>query len=402
VAAEIPVAQPAARPRNDAIDVLRGIVMVVMALDHARDFIGGFGTNPTDPTQTNYPLFFTRFITHFCAPVFVLLAGTAAYYKLRATLRAVADPATAHAQVARFLATRGLWLVILELTVVRTGWMLNVNYRFMVFQVIWAIGWSMVLLAILQWLPIPVVGAFGLVLILGHNLFDGVHADNLGSASWLWHVAHERGQLHPMPDHTIFLAYPLIPWVGVMAAGFALGRFITVDDMAQRKRRLYALGGALTIAFVILRATNLYGDPVPWTSQPRGPAYTFLSFLNCEKYPPSLCYLLMTLGPSLIALAALERPPGAIARFFRVFGRVPLFYYLLHLFVLHLVSFVFMAPSLIRDPAFRAKLLENGSPGWGLPMTYATWALAVLILYPICRRYSEYKLRSKSVWLSYL
>ncbi len=366
--------------------------MVVMALDHSRDFIGGFGRNPTDLSTTNYFLFFTRFITHFCAPVFVLLAGTGAYLsRARKSQR----------ELARFLVTRGLWLVLLEVTVVRTGWILNVNYKFAVFQVIWAIGWSMVALAALVFLPTVLVGVFGVLMIVLHNLLDVAKAADFDNLSWLWKILHEQGQLHPTPDRMIMLAYPLIPWIGVMAAGYAFGAYLAVEP-ALRRRRLFLLGGALTLAFVILRASNLYGDPTPWTSQPRGAGFTFLSFLNCQKYPPSLCYLLMTLGPSLLALGALERPLNGVTRVFQIFGRVPLFYYLLHLYMLHLVSFVFIAPQFIRDAAFRAQFLQRGTPNYGLPVTYAVWLTAVALLYPLCKKYAAFKQRSRATWVSYL
>jgi uncharacterized membrane protein len=389
-AIESPVAPAPARVRNDAIDIVRGLVMVIMALDHARDFVMGFGGgNPTDPATTTVPLFFTRWITHFCAPVFVLLAGVGA---------GLARKKKSAPELARFLVTRGLWLVLLEVTVVRAGWLLNLNYHFVVFQVIWAIGWSMVLLAPFVYLPPLAAGLWGGALILGHDLLDGVHAANLG---WYWNILHEQGQLHPSQWTTIWLAYPLIPWIGVMAAGYALGCTLPADAVARR--RLFArLGAGFTVAFVILRAINHYADPQAWSVQPRGPVFTVLSFLNCSKYPPSLDYLLMTIGPALLLIAALElRPLNPFTTWMRTFGRVPMFYYLCHLYVLHLVSIVCFIP-FWKDPAFRAKILETGSPGWGLGATYLVWIVAVVALYPACRWFAGVKQRSRNPWLSYL
>jgi len=381
---------PAERPRNDAIDIVRGLVMVVMALDHARNMVMGHGNpDPLDLANTTLLLYSTRWITHFCAPTFVLLAGVGA---------GLSRSKKSAPELARFLVTRGLWLVLLEVTVVSVGFFLNVHMTLL--QVIWAIGWSMVLLAPLVYLPPLYAGVFGIVMCAGHNLLDGIHAQRFGSLDWLWHVAHENGLLHQEP-HRVILGYPLVPWVGVMAAGYALGCLLP-RDAHERRRLLVRLGLALTVQFVVVRAINVYGDPVPWTSQPRGPVFTVLSFLKCEKYPPSLDYLLMTLGPALLAIAAFElRPLNRLTSWMRTFGRVPLFFYLCHLYVLHLVTIAMFLPSL-RDPAFRARLFDRGAPGWGLAPAYLAWIVAVVALYPLCRWYEKLKQRSRNPWLSYL
>lgn len=378
-----PSSPPAPERRRDAaIDVVRGFVMVLMALDHVRNFTGGFG-NPTDLATTTAPLFFTRWVTHYCAPVFVFLAGVAAFFAGRRRTPAA---------LSRFLLLRGLWLVVLELTVVRFCWFLNVDYQFSVLQVIWVIGWSMVVLAGLVRLPRWAVAVFGVALITGHNLLDGVHLSH-----WLWNIAHEPTMLRPAARQ-LFVAYPLVPWVGVMAAGYAAGALWLRPD---RRRVLALLGGALVVAFIVLRAINLYGDPSPWTAQPR-PGFTFLSFLNVTKYPPSLLFLCMTLGPALLALAALDgRDAGRPGRVLAVYGRVPLFYYVLHLLVGHAVVFAACGPRLF-DPTFRARLLADGAPGWGLGATYPLWLVTVALLYPLCRWYGAVKARSRSVWFSYL
>jgi uncharacterized membrane protein len=255
----------------------------------------------------------------------------------------------------------------------------------------------MVVLAGLQFLP-PIASAiFGGTMILFHNLLDPVHF-----STPLWHVVHERGPLFHNDWSTVVVAYPLVPWVGVMAAGYALGCWLPSEAPA-RKRLLVRLGAVLTLAFVIVRAIDRYGDPHPWLSQPRGAVYTVLSFLNCEKYPPSLDYLLMTLGPSLLAIGLLEgRTPGWLGSKLLVFGRVPLFYYLVHLFVLHAVSIALYVPFFVRDPEFRARILEHGTPGWGLGPTYIVWLVSLVALYPMCRWYSRLKARSSNPLLSYL
>ena len=278
----------APRARHDAVDFLRGAVMVLMALDHARDFFAGFREGLTDPATTTPALFFTRWVTHFCAPVFVLLAGTGAFLSK--------SGGRSTASLSRFLWTRGLWLVLLEMTVVRLGWLFDLTYAFSILQVIWAIGWSMVVLAALVYLPVAAIGALGVAMMLTHDLLDGV------GATWglLWDVLHQPAMLEWMPQHQVRIAYPLIPWVGVMAAGYAFGAMLTRPP-DEKRRLLLRLGLSLITAFVVIRAVNHYGDPHPWSPQ-RSPLYTLLSFLNCEKYPPSLDYLLMTLGPALVVL----------------------------------------------------------------------------------------------------
>jgi uncharacterized membrane protein len=367
--------------------------MVLMALDHSRDFVGGFGQNPTDLATTTPLLFFTRWVTHFCAPVFVFLAGTSAY---------LAGQRRTRPELFRFLLTRGLWLVVLELTVVRFGWMLNVNYKFVVFQVIWAIGWSMVVLAFLQFLPIGVVAAVALLVICGHNLLDVYRARDFGDAAWMWNVFHEQGLVQPSPERRVFVAYPLMPWFAVMAAGYAAGALWRRPD---RKRLFMRLGVAVIGAFVVLRGLDAYGDPSRWQVQGRGVLYTFLSFLNCSKYPPSLLYLLMTLGPALCVVSWLDRPwetsTGAVSRLFSTYGRVPLFYYVMHLFVIHAVVLAVCAPQLF-DAAFRARLLDKGAPGYGLGVTYLVWVMSVALLYPLCRWFCRVKARNRGFWVSYV
>jgi len=374
------------RERDASIDLVRGAVMVLMALDHARDFIGDSSRDPLDLATTTVPLFFTRWVTHFCAPVFVLLAGLSAY---------VAGRGRSPREASVLLLTRGLWLVVLELTVVRFGWLFNVNYRFTFVQVIWAIGWSMVALALLSRLGARVCLALGAAMIVGHDLLDGVTAARFGSAGWLWHVLHQPGRLQPLAGHRVYIAYPLVPWIGVMAAGFGLGPWMD-RPIAERRRLLLRTGAALTAGFVLLRALNVYGDPHPWATQPRA-GFTALSFLDCTKYPPSLLYLLMTLGPAMLLWGALTGRDLTRARAVIVFGRVPLFYYVLHLPLLHAMAGVWLYAHggvAAIEAAHRSRTGTGGS----LALVYATWATGVVLLWPLCRWFDGVKARHRGAW----
>lgn len=385
-------ALPAGRVRVDFIDALRGLVMVVMALDHTRDYlhVGSLTYNPTDVTSTTIALFLTRWITHFCAPAFVFLAGLGAAFAGRNRSRG---------ELARFLITRGLWLVVLELTVVSFAWSFDPSMRMFTVQVIWAIGWSMVALAALSYLPVPALIAFGLVLIAGHNALDGVPPERFGALAPLWQILHVPGPIALAGGRTLGIFYPLIPWVGVMALGFATGRLYALEPV-QRRGWLAAIGVAACLAFLVIRGLNGYGDPHPWAAQPRG-AFTVLSFLDCEKYPPSLSYLLMTLGPTLVLLAWLERPAGALVGAVTVFGRVPLFYYVVHLYLIHLIAVV---AAVARYGAGTAEKFAHGPPpewGFGLGVVYVAWLAIVFVLYPACRWYAARKARGTSPLWSY-
>jgi len=381
---------PVRANRDDAIDWLRGLVMAIMVLDHARDFWSGFRVRATDLAVTTPALFATRWVTHFCAPVFVALAGTAAYlYGRRRT----------PAERTRFLLSRGLFLVLLEVTVIRMLWVPDPFYHFTLLQVIWAIGWSMIALAGLSRAPRGVVLGVGALLVLGHNAFDEVHAASFGALAPLWNIIHERATLHPAPGRTLFVSYPLIPWIGVMALGYAFGPVVELE--AERRRRFcLRLGGALTLAFIALRALNLYGDPVPWAPQ-RSAVFTLISFLNCQKYPPSLAYLLMTLGPALMVFA-LAPKLSQHSRWLVVFGQVPLLFYVLHLFLLRYTSIPVAVLHLGKAALLPPPKGSGGSPEFALWVTYAVWLVTVALLYPVCRAYARVKATKKSAWMSYL
>jgi len=378
-------AQPA--ERNQAIDWLRGAVMILMALDHSRMFVG----SEVDLHTASAALYFTRWITHFCAPVFVLLAGMAAYLhgqKLGST-----------GALSRYLFTRGLWLAFLEITVVRLVWMLYIGPQILVLQVIWAIGVSMMVLAGLVWLPRAAIAAIAVALIAGHNLLDTIHAADLGAFRWLWLLLHEHGQLEPFPGARWFVIYPLVPWVAVMAAGYLIGPWAQLPRAVRRTWFLRA-GFALVAAFVVLRAINLYGDPQPWSAD-GGPLRALLSFLDCEKYPPSLLFLAMTLGPALCVLAWMDRPLGPWAARVAIYGRVPLLYYVLHLFLIHIVAIALAWPVL--GVAAVTHPFVGGEPlGYRLPAVYAVWIAVVLALYPMCLWFADVKRRSRRAWVSYL
>jgi len=373
--------------RNQAIDWLRGAVMILMALDHSRMFVGA----EVDLHTASPALYFTRWITHFCAPVFVLLAGVAAYLHGQQ----LASPRA----LARYLFTRGLWLAFLEVTVVRFAWMLYIGPQILVLQVIWAIGVSMMILAGVVWLPRAAIAGFAVALIVGHNLFDAVQAADLGAFRWLWLLLHESGRLEPFAGARWFVVYPLAPWAAVMAAGYAIGPWALLPRAARRTRFRRA-GVALIAGFVVLRAINGYGDPHPWSAD-GGPLHALLSFLDCEKYPPSLLFLAMTLGPALCLLASMDRPLGPWAARVAIYGRVPLLYYVLHLFLIHAVAIALAWP--LFGVAAVAHPFVGGEPlGYPLPWVYAVWIAVVLALYPACRWFAEVKRRSHRAWMSYL
>jgi uncharacterized membrane protein len=372
---------PPRGPRNEAIDCLRGAVMILMALDHTRMFVGTSVDLATAPPA----LWFTRWVTHFCAPVFVLLAGTSAWLQGRRLESTRA--------LSLHLVKRGLWLVVLEVTVVRLAWILTFGPGVLVLQVIWAIGASMLVLAGLVWLPRAAIAGFATVLVLGHNALDPVHADALGGLRWAWLLLHEDGRLTPFPGATWFVGYPLVPWIGVMAAGYAIGPWVTLPR-EERRGRFRDAGFALVAAFVLLRATGLYGDPHPWHGG-------LLAFLDCEKYPPSLCYLGMTLGPAALALAWLDRPLGPWAGRVAVYGRVPLFYYVLHLFLIHGLAIALAWPAL-GAAAIAHGFILTGGLALPLPVVWALWVVVVVTLYPACRWFADVKRRSQAAWTSYL
>jgi len=361
--------------------------MVVMALDHSRDFFSASGLNPRDLADP--ALFVTRWITHFCAPAFIFLAGVSAFL--------YGDRRRRTSEVSRYLFTRGLWLVLIEFTVVRFGWTFSFHFDHLVVQVIAAIGASMIALSALVYMPRWAIAAVGLVMIIGHNMFDGIKAEQFGTAAPVWGLLHQPGYFNLAHGFTLVVLYPLVPWIGVMAAGYALGPLFKLER-AVRVRRLLVLGAVITSGFILLRATNLYGDPMPWIVQ-HGALATTLSFINCEKYPPSLLYLAMTLGPTLLLAGALDGSRGMIAGWITTFGRVPFFYYVAHLYLLHALAILFVWTT-IGDAVFAASQKPVGY-GLGLPGVYAVWLAVVISLYPLCRWFAAIKRQHAEWWWSY-
>ncbi len=381
--------------RINAIDQLRGLVIVLMAIDHVRDFFSPFPWQPEDLTQTSPELFFTRWITHFCAPVFIFLTGMSAWlYK---------DKVKSTSALRHFLLTRGIWLIFIELVVVNASWKFGFPGWYFV-QVIWAIGVSMLFLAIFIYLPKNLTLATGILMIAGHNLLDGINATSFSSFAWLWHVLHQPGWIpFNAQGAGVFVAYPLIPWIGVMLVGYALCPWLT-EDRNKFSRRCINLGLAITLAFVVLRLANFYGDPVPWSEQERGSIYTLLSVLNTQKYPPSLAYLLMTLGPALILLAYLEKLSNTLTQPLLVFGQVPFFYYVLHVPLIHLLAILFFIPDLGINVGWQLGGAAGFPEGYdpSLLRLYLAWMVVTLIMYFLCLWFSGVKQRHNHWVLKYL
>jgi uncharacterized membrane protein len=372
--------------------------MVLMALDHVRDFFSNVTFDPLDLDKTSAALFLTRWVTHYCAPVFTFLAGTGAFL--------ASTRGKTRSELSWFLFSRGLWLVFLELTWIQVlGWNFSFDFHNLGMGTLWSIGWSMVVLAALVRLPTSAITIFGVAMIATHNAFDGITPESLGSWGWLWVILHVPQTLNPATGFAIYFGYPLVPWIGVMAAGYGFGAML-LWDAGRRRKWLFGLGASLIATFVILRFSNGYGDLHRW--QVRGTFLrTFFSFVACQKYPPSLLYLLMTLGPAMVVLSFLDHETPRVLRPVLVFGRVPLFYYLLHIPLIHglaaLASYVRFGDAdwLFHTPFVRGTL-PSAEKGYGLPVIYFVWVGVVLVLYPACKRFAEFKRRRKDVWLSYL
>jgi uncharacterized membrane protein len=406
VAKHTPVAvNTSPKARIASIDLIRGAVMILMAIDHVRVFSGVPAGGPTPG------VFFTRWITHFCAPAFIFLAGTSIFFYGRK-----------HTDLSRFLIIRGIWLILLECTFLRVAWTFNFDFRhYEMAGVIWVIGCCMILMAGLVKLPLSAVGTIGLVVIAGHNLMDphmGKLLDGLdqNKVSGLWkifYVGFFAGPIQFGADGpNLIVLYSIIPWIGVMAAGYAFGKILTADPR-QRKRLCLTIGLSAVALFLLLRGFNLYGDPRPWHATAQGrngapPMPAFLSFLNTTKYPASLCFLLMTLGPIIALIPLLEGLHGTVARGITVFGRVPFFYYMLHIPLIHGLALVV---SKIRLGIVSPWLFTNhpmGNPAapagyeWSLPLLYAIWGITIVLLYFPCRWFAELKAKRSDWWLKYV
>jgi uncharacterized membrane protein len=381
--------------------------MIIMALDHVRDFFfkaslksaGSVAMDPTNIATTTPGLFFTRWITHFCAPVFVFLGGTSIFLMSRRKSKQ---------ELSAFLIKRGCWLVFVEISIISLAWTLNPFYNVIILQVIWTIGMSMIILGLLVYFPPIFLFILGLIIVLGHNCmqyqpFNGLKGSFFADLLYFTNFS----TYHLNQSHIVIIVYSFLPWTGVMLLGFYFGKLYgsnVVDN--QRRKIMILLGSGIFVLFLLLRMINVYGDPLPWMIQPRGSIYSFLSFLNTNKYPPSLEYLCMTLGPAIVLLALLEKIQNRFTRIMNIYGRVPMFYYILHLYLIHFIGVIVFYVSGFTDK----DIVTAGSPflfrppglGFQLPGVYLIWIIVAIVLYPLCKRYDQYKSTHKKWWLSYL
>lgn len=381
--------------RIQSLDILKGLVMIIMALDHTRDYFhyGSFFFDPTDPETTNFALFTTRWITHFCAPAFSFLAGVSAFLVGRRKSKR---------ELSSFLLKRGFWLIFIEFTIVNFGWRFDIHFESVTLLVIWSLGISMIILAGLIYLRMRLLLWFSLLMLFGHNLLD-----YLPMESAFGKILHVRGPIEIL-GYTTMVVYPIIPWIGVMSLGYYIGSFYNKDFDAKKRQRMFVSIGLSAIAlFFVIRGLNSYGNPKVWTTY-ETLSQTAFSFLDPQKYPPSLTYLLMTLGPSFLFLGLTENWKGKVSAFIQVYGKVPFFYYILHIYMIHFFAMIlaelqgFGWDSMLLSGwvSFQPQLQGFGvSLGW----TWVIWIFIVLLHYPLCKWFSEYKINHKEKWwLSYL
>jgi uncharacterized membrane protein len=387
--------------RIKSIDLLRGLIMVIMALDHTRDYFhaDAFKFDPMDLNKTNVLLYFTRWITHLCAPIFVLLAGTSAF---------ISGQRKTKKEMSLFLVKRGFWLIFLELTVVNFSWFFNIEFSFILLAVIWILGVSMIFLAGFIFLPRNIILCIGLLMVFGHNLLDNIHFPDHNAMGFVWGLLHDRKNF-AIGHENIMEAYHIIPWIGVMALGYCLGGiYANGFDPGKRKKILLRLGTGSVILFIIVRSINVYGNDRPWSGQ-GSPLFSFLSFMNISKYPPSLDYLLITEGIGLIFLGLTENISNRFTKFISVYGRVPLFYYILHIYLIHLIAMLaaplagFRWNDMTGFTTWISLMPNLSGYGFSLGVVYLVWISVVLFLYPLCKWYDGYKSRHKEKWwLGYL
>lgn len=374
--------------RIQTIDMARGLVILIMAIDHCRDLLHttAITQNPTDLNTTTPILFFTRWITHFCAPSFVFLAGSSAYFSFKKTNNLTAARS--------FLIKRGLWLILLEFTVVNFGIWFDIHFQMLFFQVIAAIGFGLIILSGLLSLSPKSITAIGIIIISIHNLLEWLFQ---GSQNMLVKAISPLfvPSIFPLSEHlTFFIGYPLIPWLGILLLGFGLGRIFELESGIRRKK-LLQYGLTALIGFVIIRTINLYGDPLPWAKQ-ESLTKTILSFLNTSKYPPSFLYSLMTLSGLWLFMGFAQGLHQTISKFLLVFGKVPLFFYIIHWYLIHPIMF-----GMLFSQGYQWKDLPFGNfqfgrpaseSGWPLSIVYLVWVLVIVIMYPLCKWYSNYKM----------
>ncbi|MEO6541368.1 MAG: heparan-alpha-glucosaminide N-acetyltransferase domain-containing protein [Ferruginibacter sp.] len=388
------------KPRIKSIDLLRGLVMIIMALDHTRDFFhtGAFTGDPLDPSTTTPILYFTRWVTHFCAPTFVFLAGTSAWLQgQRKTTK----------ELSLFLITRGLWLILVEVTLMTFGILGDIHFGMFALQTIWAIGISMVILGIVIRLPFKLILLIGLLIVFGHNAIDFAEKGRTDFPVW-WQFLHRPGFLTLWGNHALGIFYPFLSWSGLMMLGYCCGKIFTDVEAEKRNKILLWMGIGALLFFIAMRAIGIYGDPLAWTTQ-KSWWRTFFSFMNVQKYPPSLLFMCATIGTSLIFLALVKNTSGRISKIISVYGRVPFFYYILHFYLLHIIAIIVFlsrghsfAQGVAGIPNFPFKFVIPGE-GFGLGIVYLIWIAVVVVLYPLCKWYDNYKTKHKEKWwLSYL
>lgn len=391
---------PLNKSRIFSIDFARGLAMIIMALDHTRDYFHKFAFihEATDLEHTSPAIFLTRWITHFCAPAFVFLAGTSAF---------LSGQKKSKKELSAFLFKRGLWLILLEITVVSFGWLFNPYFNMFNLQVIWAIGLCMIALSMMLYLPFRILLAAAILLIAGHNMLDNIHLTGNSLPVFLWSILHEFNFFNFGPL-SIFVVYPILPWLGLMSLGYCFGRlYLPEVSTESRKKKLIIYGVTGIGLFILIRFLNGYGDPSPWNIQKSG-IFTLLSFLNVSKYPPSLLFILMTISPLMLLLAFTENINTRFSNRITTFGKVPMFYYLIHLYVIHLAAMImgvfqgYPAGNWIITSGWVSE--EKALQGFGLNLAgvYIAWLAIILILYFPCRRYERYKSSHKHRWLSYL
>lgn len=386
--------------RIESIDLLRGLVMIIMALDHTRDFFHSqaFIGDPLNAETTTPILYFTRWITHFCAPTFVFLSGVSAWLQSRKKTKK---------ELSIFLITRGLWLIFLEITVM-TVMLGDIHFSVIMLATIWAIGISMVILGLLIWLPFRILLIAGLIIVFGHNSLDFAEANRNGVVPLWWSFLHRTNFVQLTDNFTLGIFYPFLPWTGLMILGYCCGKLFSDVAPERRNKILLGMGVGALILFVVLRSINVYGDPLHWSNKPTG-LQTFFSFMNVQKYPPSLLFMCATIGGSLIFLSIVKNTTSRLAKIILVYGRVPLFYYIIHFYLLHIISALLYlsrghspAEGMKGTPGIPFKFITPGE-GYDLWVVYAVWLSVVIALYPLCKWYDQYKSNHKEKWwLSYL
>ena len=384
--------------RIQSIDLLRGLVMIIMALDHTRDFVHteAWTGDPLSMQTTTPALYFTRWITHFCAPVFVFLSGMSAFLQSKRKTKK---------ELSLFLIKRGFWLILVEVFLVNLIFSFDISYSIIGLQVIWVIGLCMMLLGLAIWLPIPVILGIGILIVIGHNALDFYERNHKGPFNHWYELLHRPNMFPLIGNIRLLVLYPFLSWLGLMFCGYCFGKMVSDRDGKQRKRLLLLTGSVLILVFIILRYTNEYGDPALWSEQKNG-LYTFLSFMNVTKYPPSLLYMCITIGPAMLFMAFFPEAKSRLARIISVYGRVAFFYYLLHFLYVHLlcvIMFFINGHSLSEADDVDAPVFVVPGEGISLWGVYLAWAFVVITLYPLCKWYDRYKTTHKEKWwLSYL